>query len=329
VSRKILITTRSFRKIDGPHQQILTGAGYEIVNSPHDRPLKAPELAELLADSAIVGAILGVDEVTAEAINAASDNLQVLSRYGIGVDRVDLKAATERGIVVTFTPGANSIAVAELTLALMLALARRIPQHNRLARQNDWTPLQGVELLGAALGLVGIGRIGIEVAQRAAAFGMRIIYSDPTPPHPELVTSLALASRPLDALLSESDFISLHLPLLPETRNLIDRAALQRLKPGAYLVNTARGGLVDEAALYDALANGHLAGAACDVFAAEPPEDSPLLTLDNFIATSHIGSSTRQTTLRMGLMAAENALTVLRGQRPEYVANPGVYGLES
>jgi D-3-phosphoglycerate dehydrogenase / 2-oxoglutarate reductase len=325
MSDKILVTTRSFRKIDGRHKDILREAGYDLIDSPYDRPLTGLELGQLLADSAIVGAILGVDDVTGEALQAASDSLRVISRYGVGVDRVDLLAATGRGIVVTITPGANAVAVAELTLAMVLALARNLTQQDRLARSDDWRVLSGAEITDSTLGLIGLGRIGIEVARRAAGMGMRLIYHDPVPPPPDVAEELKLAYVPLDDLLADSDFVSLHLPLLPETRHLIDRAALERMKPTAYLINTARGGLVDEAALHDALAAGHLAGAAADVFAQEPPQGNPLLKLDNFIATSHIGSATRQTTLRMGLMAAENALAVLRGERPEHVANPEVY----
>ena len=323
MKEKILVTARSFRQTTGPHQQALIDAGYDLLNSPHDRPLTAPELAALITD--VVGAILGLDDVTAEVINQAR-KLKVISRYGTGVDQVDLAAATARGIVVTTTPGANSVAVAELTLALLLALARHIPRHDRTVKQGEWKRLTGTELSGLQLGLVGLGRIGREVASRASAFGMRIRYHDPVPPPQALLDSLGASSCPLDELLAGSDVVSLHLPLTEDTRQLIDRAALARMKPTAFLINTARGGLVDEQALYEALASGRLAGAAFDTFAQEPPRDNPLLQLDNFIATPHAGSATTQTTRRMGLMAAENALAVLRGERPAHVANPEVYG---
>lgn len=320
---KILVTARSFRKTPGPHQQILQDAGYTIVNSPYDRPLKAAELAGLLAD--VDGAILGLDEVTAEALEQAG-RLRVISRYGVGLDSVDVAAATARGIVVTITPGANSVAVAELTMALMLALARHIPQLDRQVKAGEWGRIRGVELAGLALGLIGLGRIGREVAKRAAAFNMRILFYDPFPPPEEVQAQLGTAPAALDNLLAESDVVSLHLPLTDDTRHLIDRGALAKMKPGAILINTARGGLVEEPALAEALQSGQLAGAACDVFAQEPPaRDNPLLKLDGFIATPHVGSATRQTTLRMGLMASENALAVLRGERPAHVVNPEVY----
>jgi len=321
---KILVTTRSFRKVPGKHQQVLPDAGYELVNSPLDRPLKADELGAILADPEIVGAILGVDEVTAGALEA-TEALRVISRFGVGVDNVDLAAATARGIVVTNTPGANSIAVAELTMALMLALARHVARHDRAIRSGDWSVISGMELHGQTLGIVGLGRIGQEAAQRAAAFGMRILYYDPLPPSPEVVSALGATSCTLDELLADSDVVSLHLPLTDETRNLIDADALARMKAGALLINTARGGLVDETVLYEALAQNTLGGAAFDAFAKEPSIGNPLLELENFIAAPHSGSATRQTTLRMGLMAAENALAVLRGERPVHVVNPEVY----
>ena len=319
---RILVTARSFRAMPGPHQQMLIDAGLELVNSPHNRPLDAAEMAALVPG--VAGVVLGVDEFDA-AVFARADSLRVIARFGVGVDNVDLAAATARGVVVTNTPGANSVAVAELTVAFMLALARHLPQHNQVVSSGGLSLITVYVLDGLAFGLIGMGRIGQEVARRAAAFGMRLLYYDPVPPPVEFVQSLQLTYRPLDDLLSESDVISLHLPLTDETRHLIDRDALRRVKPTAFLINTSRGGLVDEAALYEALAGGALAGAACDVFAQEPPTGSPLLGLDNFIATPHVGMTTYQTTQRIGIMAAESVLAVLRGERPAHVVNPEVY----
>ncbi len=320
--KKVLITTRSFRKTPGAHQDSLREAGCEIVNSPYDRPLEAAELAELLPG--IDAAILGVDDASAEAI-AGADRLKVISRYGVGVDKVDLAAATAKGIVVTNTPGGNTNAVAELTLAFMLALARNIPCQDRQIRAEDWSLLKGVELADRTLGLLGIGRIGQRVAELAHVFGMKILFYDPFPPSEEFVRRVGVESCTMDRIFAESDFVSLHLPLLPETRNLVNAERIASMKPGAFLINTARGGLVDEAALYEALESGKLGGAAFDAFEAEPSVGNPLIALDNFISTPHVGSSTAQTTLRMGLMASQNALAVLRGERPQFVVNPEVY----
>jgi D-3-phosphoglycerate dehydrogenase len=315
------VTARSFRKAEGPHKQILREAGYELVESPNDQPLKAGELGPWLKD--VDAAILGLDVVDAEALSAAS-RLRVISRYGVGVDSVDIAAATSCGVVVTITPGANAVSVAELTVALLFSLARSIPYHDRVAKSGKWSRVQGIELTGATIGLMGLGRIGREVAQRCRGLGMRVIGYDPMLTA-EQIDALGVARCSFEQLLGESDVVSLHLPLTPQTRMVIDSAALAKMKRGAYLINTARGGLVDEEALYEALSAKRLAGAAFDVFAEEPPRSDGLVSLDNFIAAPHIGSATEQTIRRMGLMAAENALAVLRGDRPEGIVNPEVY----
>jgi D-3-phosphoglycerate dehydrogenase len=318
---KILVTARSFRKAEGPHKQILRLAGYTLVETPNDQPMTAAEIGPWL--SGVDAAILGLDVVDAQALQGASA-LRVISRYGVGYDSVDLAAATRCGVVVTITPGANAVSVAELTIALLFALARSIPYHDRVAKQGKWSRIQGIELTGGTIGLVGLGRIGREVAHRCRGLGMQVFGYDPLLTTEQML-ALGVAPASFELLLANSDVVSLHLPLTAETRLMIDAAAVAKMKPTAYLINTARGGLVDEDALYDALAHKRLAGAACDVFAQEPPESAGLVSLENFIAAPHIGSATAQTTSRMGLMAAENALAVLRGERPEGVVNPEVY----
>jgi D-3-phosphoglycerate dehydrogenase / 2-oxoglutarate reductase len=318
---KILVTARSFRKTEGPHKQVLRDAGYTLAESPNDQPMSGAELAPWLAD--VDGAILGLDVVDAQALEGVS-RLRVISRYGVGFDSVDLAAATRHGVVVTITPGANAVSVAELAVALLFALARSIPYHDRVAKQGKWSRLQGIELTGATMGLVGLGRIGREVAQRCRGLGMQVVGYDPLLT-PDQIAALGVTPSGFEELLARSDVVSLHLPLTPQTRDLIGSAALAQMKPSAFLINTARGGLVDENALYEALKNKRLAGAAADVFAQEPPDCTGLVSLDNFIAAPHIGSATGQTTLRMGLMAAQNALAVLAGERPEGVVNPEVY----
>jgi D-3-phosphoglycerate dehydrogenase len=264
-----------------------------------------------------------LDEVTAKVI-AAGKHLKVISRYGVGVDKVDLEAATAAGVVVTNTPGANSIAVAELTLGLMLALARRIPQHNASTRAGSWSRVTGIELAGKTLGIVGLGWISREMIRRASAFDMRIVVQSRYPDK-GLADQYGVEYVPLERLLKESDFVSLHCTITPERADLIGEKALRAMKPTSYLINTARGELVDEEALYRALREGWIAGAASDVFTQEPPTGNPLLELDNFIVTPHLGATTHESVQRMGVLASENALKVLRGERPLYVVNPEVY----
>lgn len=318
---KILVTPRSFRETPGRHKELLDESGHEIVESPLDRPLKEAEMVELVRD--IDGAILGLDDVTAQVIDAG-EQLKVLSRYGTGVDRVDLEASTAAGVVVTNTPGTNSIAVAELTLGLMISLARLIPQHDRSIKQGSWERVRGTELGGKALGIVGLGSIGREVIKRASAFDMKIIvqtgYADK-----ELADRYGLEYVSLDKLLEEADFVSLHCALAAERYELIGEQELKAMKPSSYLINTARGELVNEDDLLSALQEGWIAGAAMDAFREEPATDSPLVRLDNFVATPHTGAATYESILRMGTLAVENALQVLRGERPAYVVNPEVY----
>ncbi len=318
---KILVTARSFRKNPGRHKELLEQSGYEIIESPVDLPLQEEEMVELIGD--VDGAILGLDYVTVRVIEAG-ERLKVLSRYGVGVDRVDLAAATARGVVVTNTPGTNHIAVAELTLALMLSLARRIPQHDRTVKQGSWERVQGTELAEKTLGIVGLGWISKEVIRRASAFDMRIMVQTGYP-EGELADRYGVEYVPLEHLIERSDFVSLHCAATPERCDLIGEKELRAMKPSSYLVNTARGELVDEEALLVALQEGWIAGAAMDAFKQEPATASPLVRLDNFIATPHIGATTHESVLRMGILAAENALQVLRGERPAYVVNPEVY----
>jgi len=318
---RVLVTPRSFRKQSGEHKRILLEADCELVEATQDRPLKAAELLELIPEADAL--IVGLDEVTEEVI-AAGQRLKVISKYGVGLDNIDIPAATAAKIVVTNTPGTNHVAVAELTMGLLLALARRIPQHNNSAKAGSWARVTGVELAGRALGLLGLGQISREVIKRAASFSMRLLVHTSHPAE-ELVKAYEVAYVPLEHLLSNSDFVSLHCALTPERVGLIGEKELRMMKPTSYLVNTARGELVDEEALYRALHEGWIAGAASDVFAHEPPTGSPLLGLDNFIITPHMGANTYEAIQRMGVMAAQNAILALRGQRPLYVVNPEVY----
>jgi D-3-phosphoglycerate dehydrogenase len=287
----------------------------EVIYNTKGRPLSANELRELLPGCH--GYIAGVDTIDRAALEAA-DQLRVIARYGVGVDRIDLEVASQKGIIVTNTPGVNSVSVAELTIGLMISLARLIPEANATAKAGRPSRISGVSLEGKVVGLLGLGSIGKQVARRLAGFACTILAYDPVA-DVEFAKTYGVRLESQAEVIHQADFLSLHLPALPETRGMVDTPFLSQMKPGAFLLNTARGELVDESALLAALQNGHLRGAALDVFAEEPPgADNPLLALPQVIATPHIGSHTDGATNAMGWGALRACLAVLRGQEPTH-----------
>ena len=311
----ILVTATSYGQHDAGLKSELEAAVGRVTYNETGRPLSSSQLAALLPG--VDGYIAGLDSIDAAAL-AAADGLRVAARYGVGVDNVDLAAAAARGIVVTNTPGANARSVAELTVALLLLLARPVLRAAAETRAGGWPRLSGLSLAGKTVGLVGFGAIGRQTARLLAGFDCRLLAYDPLL-NEATAAALGVRAAGLDELLATSDFVSLHAPVTPATRGMVDAAFLARMKPGAALVNTARGELVDEAALLDALANGRLRGAALDAFAAEPPGgDNPLLALPNVIATPHMGAHTDGATTVMGRMALADCLAVLRGEEPRY-----------
>jgi D-3-phosphoglycerate dehydrogenase len=251
------------------------------------------------------------------ALLAAAERLEVIGRIGVGMDNIDLKAAAARGIVICYAAEENAVSVAEHVFALLLALARKIPSADRSVREGRWERAAhtGFELHGKTLALLGLGRIGFRVALRARAFGMRVVGYDPfLSPSSPAVTETGAELLPLESALAAADIVSLHLPLTGETRGLLNQERLRRMKRGAVLINTARGALVDENALAEALADGHLGGAALDVRASEPPGGSPLHRLDSVILTPHIASWTHEATARVLATVAEDVDRVLRGE---------------
>jgi D-3-phosphoglycerate dehydrogenase len=266
--------------------------------------------------------IIGADPVT-EAVLDSAPHLRLVAMHGVGVDHIDVEACTRRGVMVTSAAGSNTRAVAELTLGLMFCLARGLVGHHQATSSGRWERSIGFELRGKVVGLVGLGRIGREVAGLARAVGMRALAHDPWG-DPEQARRLGVRLTTLDEVLSGSDFVSLHIPLTPATRDLIDSRALARMKKGSYLINTARGGLVDEAALAAALRSGHLAAAAVDTFTAEPPVDSPLLDLPNVVLTPHIGAYTTEAVASMSLMTARSVVAWLDSKTPPGLVNPEV-----
>jgi len=261
-------------------------------------------------------------QVTREVI-AACPRLRVIGRHGAGLDNVDLQAATEAGIPVTYTPSAPTDSVAELTIGLIVAVARRIADAHQAVREGIWhrERFMGMELAGKILGIIGFGSIGRAVARIARAMGMRVVAFDP------YVSRWPRGVRPapLPELLQRADVVTIHAPLTPETKGLLGRAELSRMKPGAILVNTARGGILDEEALVQALREGRLGGAGIDVFSREPlPVDHPLLYAPNVVLTPHIGAMTEEAQRRMALTVVQDVLRVLSGGRPEHLVNPEV-----
>ncbi len=273
----------------------------------------AEELREVLpAYDALI--VRGRTKITAELLERAS-RLKVIGRAGVGVDNIDLEAARNRGILVVNAPLSTTVAVAELTFGLILATARSIPRADAAMKEGKWLKkeLEGVELQGKTLGLIGFGRIGREVALRALAFGMHILAYDPLIPE-DVIRQANASPCMLEDLLERSDFISLHIPLTEETRNLLSEQAFARMKPGVRLICTARGGIIDEAALLRALNEGKVAAAALDVFAQEPPGLTELIAHPNLIATPHIGAQTVEAQARAAEMIATEVLAALRGE---------------
>ncbi len=265
--------------------------------------------------------------IVSKAVLTQAANLKVVGRAGVGVDNIDVGEATARKIAVVNAPTASTISVAELAIGQMISLLRHLPEADRSVKEGKWEKkkLEGRELFGKTLGLVGSGRIGAEVAKRAQAFGMRVIAHDPYLSRP---TAEALGIRLVerDAVFREADVVSIHAALTPETRGMVGATEFALMKRGTILVNCARGEIVQEAALADALRSERLAGAAVDVFETEPPVGSPLLSAPNTAFTPHLGASTREAQARAGSIIAEQVLKVLDGRRPEFLVNSDVYG---
>ena len=292
----------------------------------------APTREELIRHMRGVDGLLCLltEKIDGEVMDEAGPQLKVISNLAVGFDNIDVNAATARKIPVGNTPGVLTDATADFAFALMMAVARRIPEAERYVHEGNWKTwepmlLLGVDLKDATLGLIGFGRIGKAMARRAAGFDMRVMYYDPS----EKKRDPALKATRVDfeTLLEESDFISLHTPLTPDTHHLIDSEALSKMKPNAVLINTSRGPVVDPDALYEALKEKRIFGAGLDVTEPEPiPMDSPLLTLDNIVVVPHIASASKTSRDQMAWMAAQNLIAGLRGERLPNCVNPQVYG---
>lgn len=330
----VLVTARAFSVSGQKAREALEGAGCRVILAPRYGPLLEEELIPLLADCEAV--IASSDSYTARVF-AACPRLKIVARCGVGIDSVDLGAAAAAGVVVTNTPGAMTDAVADYTFGLIFAVARRIPEGDALMRTGGWGEYPGTLVCGKTLGLVGFGQIGQGVARRAVGFGMRILAFDPAfplsessampvPTPPDRHPTPAVEFTTLDALLAQSDFVSVHAPATPETRGMLNAARFAQMKPTAYLINTARGALVDEAALLEALETGRIGGAAIDVYTQEPlPPNHPLRRAPRCVLTPHNAFNAVESVEAMSLLSAESILTLLRGARPASVCNPAVW----
>ncbi|MGC7096913.1 2-hydroxyacid dehydrogenase [Amycolatopsis lurida] len=285
-----------------------------------DGQLPPDELRERVAGANALVTMVG-DRVDGAVADAAGPGLAVVANVAVGYDNLDVKALSERGVAVTNTPGVLTDTTADLAFGLLLMSTRRLGEGERLLRaRTPWKFslgfMLGAGLQGRTLGIVGLGQIGRAMARRAKAFGLEIVYSGRNRAPAEVEAELGARRLPLEELLRSADFVSLHCPLTPETRHLINADTLRTMKPGAYLVNTTRGAVVDEAALAEALAEGVLAGAALDVFEKEPEVEPRLLDLENVVITPHLGSATVETRTEMALLAARNVAAVLAGEPP-------------
>ncbi|MBQ6374007.1 MAG: phosphoglycerate dehydrogenase [Clostridia bacterium] len=307
---KILTTPRSYGKDMPELFAQLEAAGYEVVKNTTGGILDKDQMKAMIADC--TGIIVGVDPLDAEVL-ACAPGLRAISKYGVGVDNIDMDYCAAHGIKVSRAVGANSEAVADYAMALMLAVARKVPMIDRKCRAMDWGKITTRDVSHATLGLFGLGAIGRFVALRAKAFDMKIMAYDPYWPE-AFANENAIERAEPEAIFRSADFISLHLPLMPETEGFVGEAELAMMKKDAILINTARGGLVDEKALLKALREGRIYGAGLDAFAHEPPEDDAWFSLDNVVLGSHCAASTIGATRNMGRIATDNLLRDLKGE---------------
>ena len=319
---KVLITARLFGTVSDQGKQLLLSAGHQILPNPYlGRLLNENEVIELIEDAD--GIIAGQDALTGKAI-AAGKNLKIITRYGVGIDKVDIASATKQKVIVTNTPGANSGSVAEYAMALMLAVARKLVIGRNSVIQGKWDFMTSTGLNNKVLGIIGLGKIGQGLAIRAKGFGMKSIAYDPYP-NDQFAAENDIEFVDLQQLLRDSDFISLHAPGTKENIHLIGKQQLDLMKSTAFLINTARGTLIDEQALFEALSEKRIAGAALDVLYNEPPGNNPLFTLENVVITPHLAANTTEAIEKMDLMSVQAMIAYFKGERPPYVVNPEVY----
>ncbi len=318
---KILITTTSFQDTPGAHHDLLAKTGWELITARG--PLNEADTLALVGN--VDGYICGDDAITRKVLEKARPKLRVLSKYGIGVDKIDVKSATEFGIPVLFTPGVNHTTVAEHTFLLLLALEKNMLFHTDSTRSGGWKRKTGHELFEKTIGIVGLGRIGKEVAIRAKAFGMASIGFDVYWDEKFAQENGVKRAATLDELLAVSDYISLHTNLTPETRDMISAKSFAKMKKGVIILNCARGEIVNTNDMVEALQSGRVAGYGADVLDVEPPPaDHPLLKLPNVVITPHIASRTHESVVRQATTSVKNLILAMNGEKPIAQVNPEV-----
>jgi phosphoglycerate dehydrogenase-like enzyme len=323
VSWKVVITARTLEVVGQSATALLREAGCELVVPPRPGPLPVEELLQALPGADAV--LASMDPFTDAVLGSpAAAGLKIISRWGVGYDAIDVPAATRRGVVVAYTPGLLNEAVADYAFALLLAVARQVHAGHLSVTRGAWTSAWGRDVAGKTLGIVGCGRIGQAMARRGSGFAMRLLGFDVAPTHQAEKGGIQFVA--LEALLAQSDFVSLHAALTPQNRGLLGERQFRGMKPTAYLINTARGALVDEAALGRALQEGWIAGAALDAFVTEPlPPDSALRRAPNVLLTPHQASFARDTGARVSEAAAQAIVDLLHGFKPRFVVNPDVF----
>lgn len=318
---RILLTTTSFQDTPGSHHDLLASTGFEIVRERG--PLSEERMLELAGE--FDAFLCGDDAITREVIEKSLPRLKVISKYGIGLDKIDLKAATEKQIPVLFTPGVNHTTVAEHTFLLLLSIEKHILFHCDATRHGEWKRKTGHEIMGKHLGIIGLGRIGKEVAIRARAFGMSVSAYDVYWDEAFTTANGITRAESIEEILKTSDVISLHTNLTPETRDLIRAETIATMKDGAIILNCARGEIVNTADIAEALKSGKLGGYGTDVLDEEPPRpDHPLLHLPNCVVTPHVGSRTYESVVRQATAAVTNLIAASKGEKPLAQNNPEV-----
>ena len=316
--RKVLVTATNYSKYCSEAKKMLEEKGFEVIENPFGRPFTFPELEKVIHEISAV--VAGVDTWNQDVFKMAP-KLKVIARFGVGIDNIDLKKAKEYGIKVTNAKGRNANAVAEMTVGLILAAIRNIPYLNHSLRQGNWDRFVGIEMAGKHLGLLGFGAIGQLVAAKLRGFDLQVFAFDKYP-QLEKAKHLGVSMAAMEDILRQSDIVSLHLPSTEETYHVLGKEQFAMMKDGAYLINTARGSLVDEKALYEALISRKLGAAAIDVYEEEPARPThPLLRLDNIVVTPHTAAETYETYASVSRVTAQAIIDVFEGRSPENLLN--------